>query len=120
MTPTIRTCIQTKQLQNTTDFVYFINKLFDCLNSRTFIRDNPYKCALSNVGKVKLFLMKASTYLTTMQKHKKGKTTHPLCFNGFTQTIHGILNLFEEEKQNGTYFVFNNCFNQDILDMEIL
>jgi len=106
----MRTCIQTDQLQSknaqdTADFVNFMNKLFGCLNSRTLINSNPYNCALSDVGKVKPFLIKASTYFTNMHKYKKGKMTHPPCFNGFTQTINGILNLFEDEKQNG-FFVF--------------
>jgi len=40
MSSTIRTCIFTKELKsetanNTADFVEFIDKLFDCLNSRT-------------------------------------------------------------------------------------
>ncbi|CAI6369764.1 unnamed protein product [Macrosiphum euphorbiae] len=121
MASTMRTCIQTKQLQNknaqdTADFVDFMNKLFDCLNSRTLLSNNPYNCALSDVGKVKPFLMKASTYFTNMHKYKKGKMSRPPCFNGITQTINGILNLFEEEKQNGILFLLTNRFNQDILE----
>jgi len=121
MASTMRTCIQTKQLQNknaqdTADFVDCMNKLFDCLNSRTIISNNPYNCALSDVVKEKPFLMKASTYFTNMYKYKIGKMTRPPCFNGIRLTINGILNLFEEEKQNGILFLLTNRFNQDILE----
>jgi len=47
MSSTIRTCISTKELKNetannTADFVEFVDKLFDCLNSRTLYSSNPY------------------------------------------------------------------------------
>jgi len=42
--------------------------------------------------------------------------TRPPCFNGFTQTINGILLLFEEEKINGMPFLITNRLNQDVLE----
>ncbi|KAE9528673.1 hypothetical protein AGLY_012248 [Aphis glycines] len=55
MASTIRTCIETDELKsqtakNTADFVDFINKLFDCLNSKTLYSLNPYNCGLSDSG----------------------------------------------------------------------
>jgi len=58
MSATIRTCMQTGQLQcntssNTTDFIEFIYHLFDYLNSRSLYHHNPYLCALTDSGSVK-------------------------------------------------------------------
>lgn len=71
MASTIRTCIQTNELKNKhapdiADFVDFMNKLFDCLNNRTLISSNSYNCALSDIGKVKEFLLEASTYFENL------------------------------------------------------
>jgi hypothetical protein len=78
MSAAIRTCIQTGQLQsntssNTADFIEFINNLFDCLNSRSLYTNNPYLCALTDVGTVKTFLMGASQYFINLEKLKKRK-----------------------------------------------
>lgn len=121
MASTIRTSVETNQLQNknsqdTADFVDFMNNLFDCLNSKSLISSNPYKCALSDIGKVKPFLIEFSTYFKDLQKYRKGKLTRPLCFNGFTQTINGILLLFEEEKLHRMSFLITNRLNQDVLE----
>lgn len=121
MSATIRTCIQTGQLQsdtssNTADFIEFINHLFDCLNSKSLYSHNPYLCALTDLGTVKQFLIGASLYFTNLQKLKKGKLTQPPCFKGFTQTINGVLQFFEEEKSNNIVFLMTNRLNQDILE----
>lgn len=122
MASTIRTCIGTKQLlsktaNNTAEFIEFVNKLFDCLNSRTLFSKNAYSCALSDTGIVKPFLIEASTYFENVQKIKNGKTTTPPCFKGLTQTINGILYFFEEEKLgSGIAFVLTNRLNQDALE----
>lgn len=99
MASTIRTCIGTNQLlsktaNHTADFIEFVNKLFDCLNSRTLFSKNPYNCALSDSGIVKPFLIEVSTYFQNIQKIKNGKQTTPPCFKGLTQTINGILYFF--------------------------
>lgn len=80
MSATIRTCIQTGQLQsntssNTADFIEFINHLFDCLNSRSLYSHNPYHCAITDSGTVKIFLTDTSQYFTNLQKLKNGKLT---------------------------------------------
>lgn len=72
MSATIRTCIQTGQLQsntssNTADFIEFINNLFDCLNSRSLYSNNPYRCALTNSGTVMNFLIEASQYFINLK-----------------------------------------------------
>ncbi|KAL4090996.1 hypothetical protein QTP88_025743 [Uroleucon formosanum] len=87
MASTIRTCIETNELKsntakNTANFVDFINKLFDSLNSKTLYTSNPYNCGLSDSGVVKPFLNEAATYFINLQKNKKGKMTKPPCFKG--------------------------------------
>jgi len=123
MASTIRTCIETNELKsktakNTSDFVEFINKLFDCLNSRTLHSSNPYNCGLSDSGIVKPFLNEAIKYFIDLQKNKKGKMTKPPCFKGIIQTITGILNFFEEEKFNNNEisFILTYRLNQDELE----
>lgn len=73
MASTIRTCIETnglksKTAKNTADFVDFINKLFDCLNSKTLYTSNLYNCGLSDSGIVKPFVNEAATYFINLQK----------------------------------------------------
>lgn len=121
MSATIRTCIQTGQLQsntssNTADFIEFINNLFDCLNSRSLYSNNPYRCALTNSGTVMNFLKEASPYFLNLKKLKNGKLTQPPCFKGFTQTINGVLQFFEEEKANDIVFLMTYRLNQDVLE----
>lgn len=122
MASTIRICIGTKHLlsktaNNTAEFIEFVNKLFDCLNSRTLFSKNEYNCVLSDSGIVKPFLTKASTYFQNVQKIKNEKTTTPPCFKGLTQTINGIIFFFEEEKSgSGLTFVLTNRLNQDALE----
>jgi len=121
MSSTIRTCISTKELKsetanNTADFVEFIDKLFDCLNSRTLYNSNPYNCALTNNSIVKDFLSKACDYFKNLVKLKNEKVTRPPCFNGFIQTINGVLQFFEEEKNNNIIFLLTNRLNQDVIE----
>jgi len=123
MASTIRTCIETDELKsqtakNTADFVDFINKLFDCLNSKTLYSSNPYNCGLSDSGTVKPFLNNAAIYFINLQKNKKCKITKPPCFKGNTQTITGILSFFEEAKSinNEVSFILTNRLNQDALE----
>ncbi|KAL4121023.1 hypothetical protein QTP88_013608 [Uroleucon formosanum] len=123
MASTIRTCIETNELKsntakNTANCVDFINKLFDCLNSKTLYTSNPYNCGLSDSGVVKPFLNEAATYFINLQKNKKGKMTKSPCFKGITQTINGILSFFEDEKSNNNEvsFILTNRLNQDTLE----
>lgn len=121
MSATIRTCIQTGQLQsntssNTADFIEFINHLFDCLNSRSLYSQNPFLCALTDSGTVHNFLKESSQYFTNLQKLRKGKLSQPPCFKGFTQTINGVLQFFKEDKSNDIVFLMTNRLNQDILE----
>lgn len=94
--------IQTKQLQNkktqdTADFLNFINKRFDCLNSGTLISNNPDNYALNSFRcwTSETYLIKASTYFKNMHKCKKENMTGPPHFNVIIKTINGILNLFK-------------------------
>lgn len=62
MASAIRTCISTTELKSNTasdtaDFVDFMDKLFDCLNSRNIFSKNPYNCALTDFGIVKSFFI---------------------------------------------------------------
>uniref|UniRef100_A0A2S2P4P3 Transposable element P transposase n=1 Tax=Schizaphis graminum TaxID=13262 RepID=A0A2S2P4P3_SCHGA len=121
MSSTIRTCISTKELKNetannTADFVEFIDKLFDCLNSRTLYSSNPYNSALTDNSIVKDFLSKATDFFKNLVKLKNGKVTRPPCFNGFIQTINGVLSFFEEEKNNNIIFLLTNRLNQDVIE----
>lgn len=123
MASAIRTCVSTDELKSktasdTADFIDFMNKLFDCLNSRNLFSDNPYNCAMTNSGKVKLFLLNASNYFNDLFKiNIKGKVTRPPCFSGFTQTINGVLSFFDNEsKHNNIQFLFTNRLNQDALE----
>jgi len=78
-----------------------MDKLFDCLNSRNLFSKNPYNCALTDFGVVKSFLLNAANYFNDIFKvNYKGKETRPSCFNGFTQTINGVLCFFDEELKN--------------------
>lgn len=120
MSSNIRTCISIKELKietanNTADFVEFIDKLFDCLNSRTLYNSNSYKSALTNNSKVKDFLSKACDYFKNLVKLKNEKVTQLPCFNGFIQTINGVLQFFEEEKNNNIIFLLTNHLNQDVI-----
>lgn len=50
MASAIRTCISINELKSNTasdtaDFLDFMDKLFDCLNSRNLFSKNPYNCA---------------------------------------------------------------------------
>uniref|UniRef100_A0A2S2NPA0 Transposable element P transposase n=1 Tax=Schizaphis graminum TaxID=13262 RepID=A0A2S2NPA0_SCHGA len=122
MASTIRTCVSTNELtsetaSDTADFVDFMNRLFDCLNSRSLYSKNIYNCALSDTNCVKQFLINASSYFVDMYKlSKKEKITRPPCFNGFTQTINGVLQFFEDEKKHNISFLFTNRLNQDVLE----
>lgn len=121
MSSAIRTCAETGQLRSqtaidTADFIEFMNKLFDCLNSRSLFSSNPYNSALNHSGTVKTFLLKASEYFLNLKKIKKGKISQPPCFKGFTQTINAILSFFEEEKSNEITFLMTNRLNQDVLE----
>lgn len=121
MAATIRTCKETGQLQSdtssdTADFIEFINNLFDCLNSRSLYSRNPYCCALTYSGIVHNFLKDAAQYFKNIKKLKNGKLSQPPCITGFTQTINGILQLFEAEKSNGILFLLTNRLNQDNLE----
>lgn len=118
MTSTIRTCISTNELINetapdTANLIDFMDTLFDCLNIK--YNKNIYNCALSDAISVKHFLLNASTYFDGLYKFsKKGKTTRPPCFNGFTQTINGVLQFFEHEKKDNISFLLTNRLNQDV------
>lgn len=123
MASALRTCISTAELKSKTafdtpDFIDFMNNLFDCLNSRNLFSDNPYNCALTNLGVVKQFLVNATNYFNDLFKiNNKGKVTHPPCFRGFTQTINEDLSLFyDENKNNNIQFLFTNRLNQDTLE----
>lgn len=123
MASAIRTCISTSELKSNTasdtaDFIDFMDKLFDCLNSRNLFSKNPYNCALTDFGVVKSFLLNAANYFNDIFKVSyKGKETRPPCFNGFTQTINGVLCFFDEElKNNGITFLITNRLNQDVLE----
>ena len=121
---TIRTCISTGQLKNTTaentaEFVDFMDQLFDSLNSKQFF-PNPYRCPLTaRNDKVRKTLQKGIQYFQKLQKIslKDRKITRPACFPGIVQTIKGILQLFDDEYQeNKIQFLFTNRLNQDILE----
>lgn len=121
MAATIRTCVATGQLCSktaidTADFVQFMNNLFDCLNSRSLYSSNPYNCALTHSGNVKTFLLAALNYFSNLKKIKNGKISQPPCFKGFSQSIKGILQFFEEEKSNDVSFILTNRLNQDALE----
>lgn len=65
MSSAIRTCVATgqrcsKTATDTADFIKFINNLFDCLNSKSLCRNNPYNSILTHSGIVKTFLLDAS------------------------------------------------------------
>lgn len=124
MASTIRTYCSTNELisdtaENTADFIDFINTLFDCLNSRSLYSENNYNCALSDANCVKQFLLDASSYFVHMFKRiDKGEITylsHPSCFDGFTQTVKGVLSFFEDEKKDNTEHLLTSRLNQDII-----
>lgn len=120
----IRTCVQTKELlsdsaTNTADFVDLMDKLFDCLNSKTLFAKNPYRSALSdNNTYVMDTLQKATDILSNLTKISttNKKISRPYCFDGLLLTIRGILMLFEEEKKHGTQYILTNRLNQDVLE----
>lgn len=122
MASTIRTCVSTNELfsetaLDTADFADFMNRLFDCLNSRSLYSKNIYNCALSDTNCVKQFLITASSYFVDLYKlSKKEKITRPPCFNGFTQTINGVLYFFEDEKKHNISFLLTNRLNQDVIE----
>lgn len=121
MSSAIRTSVATGQLSSktamdTANFIEFINNLFDCLNSESLFSNNPYNSALTHSGIVKTFLLDASKYFLNLKKIKNGKISQPPCFKGFTQTINGILQFFEEEKSNNIAFLMTNKLNQDSLE----
>lgn len=118
---TIRTCISTAELKSdtasdTADFIEIMDRLFDCLNSRNLFSKNPYNCALSDFGVVKS--LQAENYFENIFKvNAKGKESRPPCFNGFIQTINGVLSFFDDELQNNNLtFLCINRLNQDVLD----
>lgn len=95
MSSTISTCISTRELHpetalNTANFVELMDKLFDCLNSKTLYSRNLYNCALTDNSAVKDFLLKAPDYLKNLTKLNNGKITRPPCFSRFIQTINGV------------------------------
>lgn len=51
-----------------------------------------------------------------MYKLKAGKLTQPPCIKGFTQTINGVLQFFEEGKAYNIVFLLTNRLNQDVLE----
>jgi len=108
-----------RKTKNTADFVDFINKLFDCLNSRTLYSSNPYNCGLSDSGivkPIKPFLNEAVKYFIDLQKKNLKKMTKPSCFKGTIQTITGILSFFEEEKSNNNVigFILTNRLKDEL------
>jgi hypothetical protein len=120
MASTIRTCVSTNELisetaLDTTNFVDFMNRLFDCLNSRSWYSKNIYNCTLSDTNCVKKLLIYASSYFADMYKlSKKVKITWLPCFNGFIQTTNGVLQFFEDEKKHNISFLLTKRLNRDV------
>jgi hypothetical protein len=54
--------------------------------------------------------------LLTCSSCLKKKITRPPCFNGFTQTINGVLQFFADEKKHNISFLLTNRLNQDVLE----
>lgn len=120
----IKTCIISGELQSetasdTAEFIDFINKLFDCLNSRNIFSSNPYNSALSanNLLAQNIF-DKAKEVFDQIQKIDPitKKNSRPPCFDGFMQTIIGITMLFKQEQERGIQFILTNRLNQDVLE----
>lgn len=123
MAAAMRTAICTGQLKTetafyTSEFVMLLDKLFDCLNSRTLFNSNPYRCALSDrCSQIKSTLI---TGIETMKKiikvNHKGEKSRPPCLDGMLLTMNGIMEFHEEEKMNGKEYILTSRLNQDALE----
>lgn len=85
---------------NTAEFVDFIDKLFDCLDSRNIFSKNPYKSALSTTNSLAQGVLEEGVRLfreISKIDYKTKKCSRPPCFDGFVQTITGINMLFTKE-----------------------
>uniref|UniRef100_A0A1Y1KDL4 Transposable element P transposase n=1 Tax=Photinus pyralis TaxID=7054 RepID=A0A1Y1KDL4_PHOPY len=120
----IKTSVGTRQLHSesaldTADFLDFIDRLFDCLDSRTLFTSNPYKSAFSATNKyIQDTLQEAIRLFPKLEKvdFKNGRKTRPPCFAGFLQTVNSTRMLFNEENKNGIMFILTNRLNQDVLE----
>lgn len=118
----IKTALDLQQLksdtgEDTAEFVAFMDKLFDCLNSRTISSKNPYNAALMENSIVHQTLkdsLKILPNLTKVDKITKN-VSKPPCFSGICQTVRGVLLLFESEKTKNK-FILTNRLNQDVIE----
>lgn len=124
---TIQTCVispaylKSSTALDTRYFKNFIDKFFDCLNSRNLFSKNPYNFTLTDSGVVKSFLSQATNYLNNIFKvNSKGKANRTSCFNGYTQIINGILNFFDNKsKNNNILLLFTKKLNQDVFNLSV-
>ncbi|KAK7604830.1 hypothetical protein V9T40_006016 [Parthenolecanium corni] len=114
---TIRTVLQTGEsisppAKHTASFVELVNDVFDILNSRQLFHNNPLKTALTKSASNKsfdIFKKTSQCFINLKQlvnKNHKGCMVRPYCFNGLVQTINGVLELFENEKDEADFSHF--------------
>lgn len=123
MSTAMNTAIHTGQLVSdsaveTSNFIYFLNNLFDCLNSRCLYDSNPMKCALSvKSPQIKKTLEEGILVMEKLSKvSKTGVVSRPPCFDGLVLTINSILLLYEQEIFNKKSYLITSRLNQDVLE----
>lgn len=101
-------------------FAKRLNMIFDNLNSKQEISKNPARCAISKDNSVKDNIRQMVEYVQTWRRlpKKQQKIWKRLpCYNGFIQTLLGILGICEEYlNDEAQKFIVTSRFNQDPLE----
>lgn len=105
--------VEKKIAVSTADFLSKINTMFDNLNSQTQFSSNPNKSAISDQTPHVIENLKNMKIWIEKWIHL-GKMQRPFCFDGLIQTINGVLEIWEREKNdNEQKYIITSHFNQD-------
>ncbi|KAL7296473.1 hypothetical protein TKK_0010478 [Trichogramma kaykai] len=95
----------------TADFCIRLNRIFDCLNARSFSDSNPYRKGLSESTRVEDELNKAVDWVNTIEDNSQSPA-----FKNLLITIKGILLLWSRLKSKGIRYILTSRLNQDKLE----
>ncbi|KAL7290458.1 hypothetical protein TKK_0016146 [Trichogramma kaykai] len=95
----------------TADFCIRLNRIFDCLNARSFSDSNPYRKGLSESTRVEDELNKAADWVNTIEDNSQSPA-----FKNLLITIKGILLLWSRLKSKGIRYILTSRLNQDKLE----
>lgn len=119
----IKTAIELKKISNdnisvataTYNFIEKMDKLFDCLNSKSKYSKNKFGNAFTVNSEIAAFLDYMADYVSKIKIVKKVTV---YCFNGLIQTINGIREVaLQIQSENiGIDYLLTSRFNQDPIE----